>query len=123
MKSKKKILLVGEWYRPLISWFLYDDAPTGVPGVYNLYKFLAESDDYYFHGILYSKELNLEHFLIEQDVQNLFGVSKKQLGDLRTKEGLPYIRISRTRRVYCEPDIISWLLKRRYQRGNEVTPE
>ncbi len=59
MKDKKRILLIGELYRPLIPWFLEDKEPKGVPAVYNLYKYLSTSSDYCFHSIVYNREINI----------------------------------------------------------------
>ncbi len=58
MKDKKRILLIGELYRPLIPWFLEDKEPKGVPAVYNLYKYLSTSEDYCFHSIVYNRDIN-----------------------------------------------------------------
>jgi len=54
----KKILLLGEFYRPLIPWFLQDEPPRGVPAVYNLYQFLGNHPEYQFHSIIYNPEIN-----------------------------------------------------------------
>lgn len=53
----KKILLLGELYRPLIPWFLYDKPPKGVPAVYNLYQYLGNSADFQFHSVIYNPEI------------------------------------------------------------------
>jgi glycosyltransferase involved in cell wall biosynthesis len=58
LENKKKILLLGELYFPLIPWFLEDKDPQGVPAVYNLYNYLGNSEDYIFHSIIYNKEIN-----------------------------------------------------------------
>ncbi len=54
----KKILLLGELYKPLIPWFLHDAPPKGVPAVYNLYQFLGNHSEYQFHSIIYNPEIN-----------------------------------------------------------------
>ena len=54
----KKILLLGELYKPLIPWFLHDAPPKGVPAVYNLYQFLGNHPEYQFHSIIYNPEIN-----------------------------------------------------------------
>jgi len=54
----KKILLLGELYKPLIPWFLHDAPPKGVPAVYNLYQFLGNHSEYQFHSIIYNPEVN-----------------------------------------------------------------
>lgn len=59
-KSKKKILLIGELYKPLIPWFLESKVPQGVPGVYNLYKYLGDSEEYTFYSIVYNPKINFK---------------------------------------------------------------
>ncbi len=59
-KPKKKILLIGELYKPLIPWFLESKVPQGVPGVYNLYKYLGNSDRYSFYSIVYNPKINFQ---------------------------------------------------------------
>ena len=66
------------------------------------------------------KDLKLENFLTEKEAQEFFGIRKEQLGNLRRKEGLPYVRISTTQRLYFEGDLIEWLLSRRWKAGFEI---
>ena len=65
-------------------------------------------------------DLNLDHFLTEKETQEFFGLKKEQLGELRRKKGLPFIRISKTQRLYFEKDLIDWLLTKRFQSGLEM---
>ncbi len=58
MRKTKKILLIGELYKPLIPWFLEDKEPQGVPAVYNLYKYLGNSKHYIFHSIVFNRTVN-----------------------------------------------------------------
>ena len=66
------------------------------------------------------KDLKLENFLTEKETQEFFGIRKEQLGNLRRKEGLPYLRINTTKRLYFESDLIEWLLSRRWKAGVEI---
>jgi hypothetical protein len=66
-------------------------------------------------------DLKLENFLTEKETQEYFGLKREQIGNLRRNEGLPYIRISRTQRLYFEKDVIEWLLSRRYKGGSEIS--
>ena len=67
------------------------------------------------------KDLKLENFLTEKEAQEFFGIRKEQLGNLRRKESLPYIRINTTQRLYFENDLIEWLLSRRWKAGAEMS--
>ncbi len=49
--------MIGELYKPLIPWFIESKVPQGVPGVYNLYKYLGESDKYSFYSIIYNPKI------------------------------------------------------------------
>jgi hypothetical protein len=42
----------------------------------------------------------------------LLNVEQPALNKLRREEGLPYIRLSRTARVYLTDDVLGWLKKR-----------
>jgi len=61
--NRKRILILGELYKPLIPWFLEDQEPTGAPAVYNLYQYLGNSDQYHFRSIVYNPIKNrTKHF-------------------------------------------------------------
>lgn len=53
-----KVLIVGEYYRPLIGWFQRDEEPTGTPAIYNLYQYLGQSEDHQFHSVIYNFDEN-----------------------------------------------------------------
>jgi len=59
-KPKKKILLIGELYKTLIPWFLESKVPQGVPGVYNLYKYLGSTEKYSFYSIVFNPKINFK---------------------------------------------------------------
>jgi len=61
-----------------------------------------------------------QKILIGKEMENLFGVTKEQLGRLRTTEGLPYIRVNQRIQLYLEDDVLAWLKQRRYQKGVEI---
>ena len=65
--------------------------------------------------------LRTDSFLTEKEMGDWLGVNKNQLGDLRRKEGLPYIRINKVRRMYFENDVTIWLLSRKWEGGAEVS--
>ena len=65
-------------------------------------------------------DLNLDHFLTEKETQEFFGMKKEQLGELRRNKGLPFIRISKTQRLYFEKDLIDWLITKRFKSGLEM---
>ena len=67
-----------------------------------------------------NKDLTLNHFLTEKETMEFFGLKKGQLGDLRRTKGLPFIRISKTQRLYFEKDVIDWMLTKRFQSGLEM---
>jgi len=66
-------------------------------------------------------DLSLENFLTEKETLEFFGMKKEQIGNLRRNEGLPYIRINHTQRLYFEKDLIDWLLSRRFKSGSEIS--
>ena len=66
------------------------------------------------------KDLKLENFLTEKEAQEFFGVKKEKLGNLRRNEGLPFVRINHTQRLYFENDLVEWLLSRRWKAGDVI---
>ncbi len=55
----------------------------------------------------------VENLITEPDLCKLFGCNNDQLSRLRNESGLPFLKITRTIRLYLESDLIEWLLKRR----------
>ena len=53
----------------------------------------------------------------EKEMLEILGLKKDALGRLR-REGLPYVELSRTSRVYIATDVLNWLQKR--TRGKEL---
>jgi len=54
-----------------------------------------------------------DHVLSEVDLLELLNIEKPALDELRRKKGLPYIRLSRTSRVYLSEDVVKWLREQR----------
>ena len=55
----------------------------------------------------------IENLVTEGELRELFGMSKEGIGLLRTDEELPYLKITRTKRLYLENDVLKWLENRR----------
>ena len=60
-----------------------------------------------------TKEVTLQNVLTETDLCELFGMNKNQIASLRNTKGLPFIRLSRTNRLYFEKDIIDFFESQR----------
>ncbi|MBW2341820.1 MAG: helix-turn-helix domain-containing protein [Deltaproteobacteria bacterium] len=57
--------------------------------------------------------VSLQNVLTENDLCELLGLKKNQIGDLRRRKGLPYIEVSKTARLYFEEDLINFFMKNR----------
>ena len=55
----------------------------------------------------------VENLITEPDLCELFGCKKEQLARLRNGSKLPFLKITRTNRLYLESDVMEWLLSRR----------
>ena len=55
----------------------------------------------------------VENLMSEPDVCELFNCTRDQLNRLRSEERLPFLRVTRTNRLYLESDLIEWVLERR----------
>ena len=55
----------------------------------------------------------VENLITESDLCELFGCKKNQLARLRNEAQLPFLKITRTSRLYLESDVIDWLLANR----------
>lgn len=53
-----RILILGEFYKPLVPWFKEDLPPQGVPAVYNLYEYLGNHPSLTFHSIIFNSDFN-----------------------------------------------------------------
>ena len=55
----------------------------------------------------------LQNVITEPEIEKLLGVTKDQLAVLRTRGGLPFIKINNRSRLYFESDLISFFKDRR----------
>ena len=55
----------------------------------------------------------VENLITESDLCELFGCKKNQLARLRNEARLPFLKITRTNRLYLESDVMEWLLANR----------
>jgi hypothetical protein len=55
-----------------------------------------------------TKDETLQNVLTEKDVCDLLGMNKNQVGDLRRKKGLPFVKLSDRSRLYFESDIVEF---------------
>ena len=55
----------------------------------------------------------IENLVTEPVLCELFGCKKNQLARLRNEARLPFLKVTRTTRLYLESDVMDWLLKRR----------
>ena len=61
-----------------------------------------------------SKEIpKIENLVTESVLCELFGCKKNQLARLRNEARLPFLKITRTNRLYLESDVMEWLLVRK----------
>lgn len=51
----------------------------------------------------------IKNLITEEELMDLFGISRNVLYGLRTKHKLPYYYISKGSRLYSEKDIMLWL--------------
>lgn len=57
--------------------------------------------------------VTLQNVLTEKDLCELLGMTKEQVGDLRNKKGLPFIKVNERNRLYFENDIIDFFRQQR----------
>ena len=55
----------------------------------------------------------VENLITESNLCELFGCKKNQLARLRNGARLPFLKITRTNRLYLESDVMEWLLARK----------
>jgi len=59
-----------------------------------------------------STDEGLKNILTEIELMELLGLKKSQMAALRLEKRLPFLRISKTSRLYLESDIVfDWLKK------------
>ena len=55
----------------------------------------------------------LQGMITEEELLKLLNVKPSELAHLRNEKGLPYVRFSRTRRIYLEEDLMEWFKNHR----------
>ena len=58
-----------------------------------------------------STDEGLKNILTETELLELLGLKKSQLANLRLEKKLPFLKISKTSRLYLESDVFDWLKK------------
>ncbi len=58
-----------------------------------------------------STDEGLKNILTEIELMELLGLKKSQMAALRLEKRLPFLRISKTSRLYLESDVFNWLKK------------
>jgi hypothetical protein len=59
------------------------------------------------------QKFKYEELVTEEELLKLFGVSKEGLRRLRADSTLPYVKISKTQRIYLTPDLMAWFASKR----------
>lgn len=60
---------------------------------------------------------SLQVIVTEAELLKLTGLKKANLAHFRNSERLPYIRLTKTCRLYIESDIVEWLRRHRVLTG------
>ena len=55
----------------------------------------------------------LEGMITEAELMKILGLNHNALSFLRTERGMPYVKLSKIRRVYLEEDLMAWFRKHR----------
>ena len=55
----------------------------------------------------------LQNVITEPEIEKLLGITKDQLAELRTRGGLPFIKINQRSRLYLESDLMEFFRSRR----------
>jgi len=58
LSKPKHILLIGEYYAPIIDWLKNDAKPQGVPAIYNFYNYLGNAEHVSFDSIIYNPDIS-----------------------------------------------------------------
>ncbi|MCP4262787.1 MAG: helix-turn-helix domain-containing protein [Planctomycetes bacterium] len=54
----------------------------------------------------------VQNLITEDELLELFGISKNVLGNLRRTEQLPFLKVTRYKRLYLESSVVEWLMLR-----------
>ena len=60
-----------------------------------------------------TEQVTIKNVITEDELIDLFGISKANLDDLRYNYKLPFYKINKLSRVYLEQDVIDWLVPRK----------
>jgi hypothetical protein len=55
----------------------------------------------------------LEGMITETELMKLLNLKPSELSYLRREKGMPYVSLSKTKRVYLEEDLMDWFKKNR----------
>jgi DNA-binding transcriptional MerR regulator len=55
----------------------------------------------------------LKGMITEEELSKLLRLKPTELRYLRAEKGMPFVRLSKTRRVYLEDDLMEWFKKNR----------
>ena len=59
-------------------------------------------------------ETMLKGMITEQELLKLMTLKPSELAFLRHEKGLPFVKLSRTKRVYLEQDLMKWFESHRF---------
>lgn len=62
--------------------------------------------------------LVLQGMLTEAELSKTMNLKPSELRYLRAEKGMPYVQLSKTKRVYLEEDLMAWFRKNRVVQGN-----
>jgi len=68
-----------------------------------------------------TNEDTLQNVLTEKELLELLGLKKAALSRLRNENRLPFLRVSRTSRLYLESDVVKWLKSRKIVLNRALT--
>ena len=55
----------------------------------------------------------LQNILTENEIEDLTGLSKRQLDVCRREKQLPFLKVNQNCRLYLEADVVNWLKAQR----------
>lgn len=64
----------------------------------------------------------LEGMVTEKELLKLMDLKPTELAYLRSEKGMPFVRLSRSRRVYLEADLMDWFKANKEQGGTAWNP-
>jgi hypothetical protein len=55
----------------------------------------------------------LKGMITEEELMKVMGLKPSELRYLRVEKGMPFVQLSKTKRVYLEDDLMDWFRKNR----------